>query len=190
MQETWDRSLGQEDPLVKEMATHLSTFAWKIPWTEEPGRRQSMGSQRVGHDWVTSLSFIFHYSPQRTWAVFCFCFCFFSGLFFPIRRPPGGHRGENIEGKDTGRNGINSISCPQPPIHKLIRLLPCLCVQFLLREWSVPDSQEVRTPTTHTMLPSSHSSWILSYPISDAFSHPGGSWGPCPLGFWKHQFHP
>ena len=50
MQETWVRSLGQEDPLDKEMATHSSTRAWKIPWTEEPGRLQSMGSQRVRHD--------------------------------------------------------------------------------------------------------------------------------------------
>ena len=46
----WVRSLGQEDPLEKEMAIHFSTIAWKIPWTEEPGRLQSMGSQRVGHD--------------------------------------------------------------------------------------------------------------------------------------------
>ena len=50
MQETWVRSLGQEDPLEKEMATHSSTLAWKIPWTEKPGRLQSMGLQRVGHD--------------------------------------------------------------------------------------------------------------------------------------------
>ena len=50
MLETWVRSLGREYPLEKEMATHSSTFAWKIPWTEEPGRLQSMGSQRVRHD--------------------------------------------------------------------------------------------------------------------------------------------
>ena len=50
MRETRVRSLGQEDPLEKEMATHSRTLAWKIPWTEEPGRLQSMGSQRVGHD--------------------------------------------------------------------------------------------------------------------------------------------
>ena len=50
MQGTWIPSLGQEDPLEKEMAIHSSTVAWKIPWTEEPGRLQSMGSQRVGHD--------------------------------------------------------------------------------------------------------------------------------------------
>ena len=50
MQETWVQSLGWEDPLEKEMAIHSSTIAWKIPQTEEPGRLQSMGSQRVGHD--------------------------------------------------------------------------------------------------------------------------------------------
>ena len=49
MWETQVQSLGWEDPLEKEMATHSSTLAWKIPWTEEPGRLQSMGLQRVGH---------------------------------------------------------------------------------------------------------------------------------------------
>ena len=50
MQETWVRSLGREDPLEKEMATHCSIVAWRIPWTEEPGGLLSMGSQRVRHD--------------------------------------------------------------------------------------------------------------------------------------------
>ena len=50
VQATWVQSVGQEDPLEKEMATHSSMLAWKIPWTEEPDRLQSMGSQRVGHD--------------------------------------------------------------------------------------------------------------------------------------------
>ena len=50
MRETWVQSLGQEDALEKEMAIHSSILPWKIPWTEEPGRLQSMGSQRVGHD--------------------------------------------------------------------------------------------------------------------------------------------
>ena len=50
MQETWVQSLGLEDPLEKEMATLSSTLAWKIPWMEEPGRLQSMGLQRVGHN--------------------------------------------------------------------------------------------------------------------------------------------
>ena len=48
--ETWVQSLGWEDPLEKEMATHSSIHAWKIPWTKEPGGLHSMGSQRVGHD--------------------------------------------------------------------------------------------------------------------------------------------
>jgi len=50
MWETWVQSLGQDDPLEKETATHSSTLASKIPWTEEPGRLQSMGLQRVGHN--------------------------------------------------------------------------------------------------------------------------------------------
>ena len=52
MQETWVQSLGWEDPLEKEMATHSRILAWKIPWTEEPGGLQSMGSQRIGQDLV------------------------------------------------------------------------------------------------------------------------------------------
>ena len=50
MQETQVQFLGQEDPLAKEMAVHFSILAWKNPWTEEPGRLQSMGSQKVRHD--------------------------------------------------------------------------------------------------------------------------------------------
>ena len=50
MWETRVRSLGQEDPLEKEMAAHSSILTWRIPWTEEPGGLQSVGSQRVGHD--------------------------------------------------------------------------------------------------------------------------------------------
>ena len=50
MRETWVQSLGQEDLLEKEMATHSSILAWKMPWIEEPGRLQSMVSQRVGHN--------------------------------------------------------------------------------------------------------------------------------------------
>ena len=53
MRETWVGSLSQEDPLEKEMATHSSTLAWTIPWTEEPGGLQSTGSQRVGHNTPT-----------------------------------------------------------------------------------------------------------------------------------------
>ena len=66
MQETRVQSLGWEDPLEKEMATHSSTLAWKIPWTEEPGRLQSMGSQRVGHDWACVCIYIYIYTHTHT----------------------------------------------------------------------------------------------------------------------------
>ena len=76
MLETWVRSLGQEDPLEKEMATHSSILAWRTPWTEEPGRLQSTGSQRVGHDWATSfmviglafLSLVNHLTCTHSWS--------------------------------------------------------------------------------------------------------------------------
>ena len=61
IQETLVQSLGGEDPLEKEMATHFSILAWKIPWMEEPGRLQSMGSQRVRHNGATS-------PPPPPWA--------------------------------------------------------------------------------------------------------------------------
>ena len=65
VQETQLQSLGWEDPLEKEMATHSSTLAWKIPWTEESCRLQSMGSQRVGHDGATSVSELILYVKER-----------------------------------------------------------------------------------------------------------------------------
>ena len=66
MQETRVWSLGWEDPMEKEMATHSSTLAWKIPRTEEPGRLQSMGSQRVEHDWATPLSLFLLFYHENT----------------------------------------------------------------------------------------------------------------------------
>ena len=57
MQDTWVRSLGWEDPLDKGVATHSGILSWRIPWAEEPDGLQSMGSQRVGHNWVTSVQF-------------------------------------------------------------------------------------------------------------------------------------
>ena len=62
MQEPWVWSLGWEDPLEKVLATHSTVLAWRIPWTEEPGGLQSMGSQRVRHDWVTEHT---HIGVQR-----------------------------------------------------------------------------------------------------------------------------
>ena len=63
MQETWIQSLGQEDPLEKGMATPSSILPWRIPWTEEPGGLQSIGSQRVGHNRVTNAFTFTSLSP-------------------------------------------------------------------------------------------------------------------------------
>ena len=68
MWETWVQSLGQEDPLEKEITTHSSVLAWKILWTEEPCRLQSMGLQRVRQDWATSLSFLFFTPALEAWS--------------------------------------------------------------------------------------------------------------------------
>ena len=72
MRKTWVRSLGREDPLEKKMATRSSILAWKIPWTEEPCGIQSMGSQRVRHDWAISLS------------LFTFTLIFLCGIHYPF----------------------------------------------------------------------------------------------------------
>ena len=72
MQKTQVWSLGQEDNLEKGMATDSSILAWRIPWIEEPGSLQSMGSQRIGHDWVTN-TFTFHFlydSPEGNGFIF------------------------------------------------------------------------------------------------------------------------
>ena len=68
-QKTWVRSLGWEDPLEKEMATHSSILAWRIPWMEEPGGLQSTGLQRVGHDWATSLSLSYLGKSEQDWSM-------------------------------------------------------------------------------------------------------------------------
>ena len=63
--ETWIWSLGQEDPLEKEMVTHSSILSWRIPWTEKCGRLQSTGSQRVRHDWAASLTYSLNLTQVR-----------------------------------------------------------------------------------------------------------------------------
>ena len=70
IQETWVQSLGWEDPLEKGITTHSSILAWRIPWTEEPGGLQSMGSQRVGHNWATDTFWATH----TVTVLFCFAF--------------------------------------------------------------------------------------------------------------------
>ena len=92
MRETRVRSLGQEDPLEKEMATHSSILPWKIPSMEEPDGLQSMGSWRVGHDWATSLCFFLSHGLDnsekvtkqvKNYVTFPTCFCIIqSTLYF------------------------------------------------------------------------------------------------------------
>ena len=74
-------SLGREDPLEKEMATHSSSLAWKIPWTEEPGRLQPMESQRIEYNWATSLSFSF----LLTWVVASTSECLSTEFYLGIK---------------------------------------------------------------------------------------------------------
>ena len=112
MRETWVQSLGQEDPLEKEMATHSSILAWRIPWTEEPGGLQSTGSQRVGHGWVTSLS-LSNYGEsnedngdllQKVPRMYCYTQC-----PQPCSRPPGTQAPAGDSCTLTGKSG--SVSC-------------------------------------------------------------------------------
>ena len=70
MQETWIWSLGREDPLEKGMATHFSILAWRIPWTEKPDGLQSMGLERVGHDWVTNTHTHTHTQGEDDFSLF------------------------------------------------------------------------------------------------------------------------
>ena len=84
MWETRVWSLDREDPLEKEMATHSSTLAWKIPWTEEPGRLQSMGSQRGGDDWATFIT----WKKFLRWKenVMIIQICFYSNFIIKLLR--------------------------------------------------------------------------------------------------------
>ena len=80
MQKTWVRSLGWKDPLEKGTATHSNILAWRIPWTEEPGGLQSMGSQRVGHNRALSIHFLKLNRSQNvtvSWSWFVFILVFF-----------------------------------------------------------------------------------------------------------------
>ena len=88
MQETRVQSPGWEDPLDKEMATHSSILAWRIPWTDEPGRLQSMVSQRVGHDWVTNThgNYISLLSKELLGPETVFCSCHYHTLMHPCPR--------------------------------------------------------------------------------------------------------
>ena len=98
MWETWVWSLGQEDPLEKEMAPHSSTLAWKIQWMEEPGVLQSMGSQRVRHDWVIELNWSFSESfPGGLDGKASACNAGDPGLIPGLGRSPGEGNGNPLQ---------------------------------------------------------------------------------------------
>ena len=71
MQEMWVQSLGQEDPMERAVATHFSILAWEIPWTKEPGRLQSMGSQRVRHNLATKQVLVKLEVLRMGWLMVC-----------------------------------------------------------------------------------------------------------------------
>ena len=136
MRETWVLFLGREDPLEKEMAIHSSTLAWKIPWKEEPDRLQSMGSQRVGHDWATSLSL--HYLGAKwPWTSYLTYQC----LGFLLCKMNVARRVPNLNSfyedlisyvckvlqAGTGNNKLSLLSLRTPAT----QVKPILCVPFI-----------------------------------------------------------
>ena len=86
MQETWIRSLGQEDPLEEEMTTHSSILAWRIPWTGGPGRLLSVGLQRVGHNWVTDTYILLYHFLMEEKEISILCAAEQRGPFLAIFR--------------------------------------------------------------------------------------------------------
>ena len=116
-QEIWVWSLGWEDPLEKGTATHSSSLAWRIPWTEEPGGLQSMGLHRAGHDWATSLSLT--HSSSLAWRI-------------PWIEEPGGLQSMGLHraGHDWVTFAlIHSIYLSIPISHPT--WYPCLCSLYL-----------------------------------------------------------
>ena len=113
MQETWVRSLDRENLLEKEMATHSSTLAWQIPWMEEPGGLQSMGSQGVGRDWAISLTHTCSNQLRTTsWCLMLptlFCeLC--SGLETLLLKKGGWCRGSDTIGRGKSRDHESHFS--------------------------------------------------------------------------------
>ena len=119
-QETQVQSLGWEDLLEMEMVTHSSALAWKTPWMEEPGGLQSMGSQRVRHDWVTSLHFILTCDSLQEYFALnivarctccmlnCFsCVLLFSTPWTVARQPP-------LSMRFSRQEYWHGLSCPPP----------------------------------------------------------------------------
>ena len=121
MRETRVQSLGQEDPLEKEMATHSSTLTWKTPWMEEPHRLQSVESQRVRHNWVTSphlyilvrkIEFLF--AGNKHWRCLREDGILLSGTFFSLSRDSGPRRKEQETSRPSLSHQAKLPSLPTP----------------------------------------------------------------------------
>ena len=119
MQKMWVRSLGRGDPLEKETAIHFSILAWEIPWTEEPGGLQSMGSWRVGYDWVTG--------DTQTLILLGNVICFvWTDISFPLKdcQAPGGREliwfpMTSSMARDTVQvHGLRQLLCTQQALHQ------------------------------------------------------------------------
>ena len=130
MRETWVWALGWEDPLEKEMAIHSSTLAWKIPRTEEPGGLQSMGSQRAGHNWVTSL----HFSKDPVHTVL-------QSVPLTLQQPLLTHASARDSWTLTSKSGSVSCGVTAPFSWVLVHTRFCLCPPTSLPPVQCPSSQ-------------------------------------------------
>ena len=130
MQETWIWSLVQEDPLEKEMATHSSILAWEIPWTEGPGRLQSVRLQRVGHDLVTEQKFYLLNQTNQSKA----------------KETNRTRKNENKKARGSGlKSHLGRISLPAFPnwVQDFIFVLTTLCGLFSLSLDCIPSEQQL-----------------------------------------------
>ena len=159
MWETWVQPLVQEDPLEKEMAIHSSTLAWKIPWTEKPGRLQSMGSQRIGHDWATSLSLV-TLSPLESGGL---SIVQTSKPRLQLSFPKGQRRGK--ETKKSRWAWVVSWSSPYRgrsfPLCVCVCVCLCTCVWWPL-SWNPSDSVAIQRrwwQSTPVLLPGKSHGW-------------------------------
>ena len=140
MWETWVRSLDGEDHLEKEMATHSSTLAWKIPQMEEPHRLQSMGSQRVAHDWATSLSYLLSLLDNndlysRFWICFVYKSCIWEKIQFSSVAQSCPTLCDPMDGSLLG-SSVHGIS--------QVRILEWVAISF--SRWSSPPGTEPVAP--------------------------------------------
>ena len=158
MQQMWVKSLGGEDPLEREMATHSRILAWRILWTEEPGRLQSMRLQRVRHDWAT-----FTHSLM---------------LYIAVWRGPQSKGLISLVSSQQGTEALSPVACEELTLASSQGIWkPTLSQLSLFRTIALPDTViialwEILSPTTQlccTKIPDPHKLW--DYKCVCVFSH-------------------